>query len=66
VSIESTNAHVELTIEDDGRGFEPEAAAREGHFGLTMLADVTSELGGRLDLRSSPGAGTLVRVDVPR
>jgi signal transduction histidine kinase len=55
-------------VVDDGRGFDV-AAAREaaagGHLGLLGLADLVADAGGRLDVTSAPGRGTIVRVEVP-
>lgn len=55
-----------LTVEDDGRGFDPARPATEGHVGLLLLADLVSDAGGRLDVASTPGAGTQVRLVVAR
>jgi signal transduction histidine kinase len=51
-------------VADDGRGFDPDAVP-EGHFGLRLLADLARDAGGRLDVSSAPGAGTVVRMEVP-
>ncbi len=58
-----------FSIEDDGRGF---AAAdtdtdRQGtHFGLRLMQDLVDHAGGRLEINSMPGQGTLITVSVPR
>jgi two-component system NarL family sensor kinase len=65
VRVETLDGRVRLRVGDNGRGFAPEAAAQDGHFGLVMLADLASELGGRLDIQSEPGSGTCVQVDAP-
>ena len=56
-----------LTVEDDGRGFEPSGAfvGVGGHFGLLGMRERAERLGGELDLSSEPGAGTQVRITVP-
>jgi two-component system, NarL family, sensor kinase len=56
-----------LVVSDDGRGFAPEARERrggEGHVGLTLLEEVVAQAGGTLEVRSSPGAGTTVELEV--
>jgi two-component system, NarL family, sensor kinase len=53
-----------LVVRDDGVGFDPSAGAAEGHFGMRVLADLVADAGGRLDVRSAPGAGTTVAVEV--
>jgi two-component system NarL family sensor kinase len=55
-----------LTVQDDGRGFDPAAADPEGHFGLRMIQDATRDAGGVARIESSPGGGTRVHVEVPR
>ncbi len=47
-----------VTVEDDGRGFEPAAVAR-GH-GLNALERFARALGGQLALEGRPGGGTTV------
>jgi signal transduction histidine kinase len=54
-----------LEVADDGIGFEPSLAGVEG-FGLRGMRERVERLGGTLRIDSSPGAGTRLRVDVPR
>jgi signal transduction histidine kinase len=57
---------VDLTIRDDGVGFDPAEAARllrEGHFGLAGMRErVEMTSGGRWHLDSQPGRGTTIHV----
>ena len=53
-----------LRIEDDGAGFVVGEQADEAHFGLRVLGDFVREVGGDLDIRSEPGRGTTVKVEV--
>jgi signal transduction histidine kinase len=56
---------VTVEVTDDGIGFEPERAElRARHLGLTSMEERARELGGRLEIRSSPGHGTTVRLEV--
>jgi len=59
-----------LEISDDGCGFEvPERwilLARRGHLGLLGAAERADSIGGRLEVESAPGRGTVVRVVAPR
>jgi two-component system, NarL family, sensor kinase len=69
VRVSSDGERVVLVVEDDGKGFTPESAARrrgEGHFGLSLLGDLAADLGGSLEVRSEPGGGTRVQVVVPK
>jgi two-component system NarL family sensor kinase len=54
-----------LEVRDDGDGFEPRADPSSGHFGLRALADLLEAAGGRLDVRSVRGKGSLLRAEVP-
>jgi signal transduction histidine kinase len=55
-----------LTVSDDGVGFDPGAATlRSRRLGLTSMEERARELGGRLSISSSPGAGAKVRLEVP-
>jgi two-component system NarL family sensor kinase len=53
-----------LRVVDDGRGFDPEGERDPASFGLRGLASLAREEGGRLDVRSAPGAGTEVLLEV--
>ncbi|MCA1552924.1 MAG: GAF domain-containing sensor histidine kinase [Chloroflexi bacterium] len=59
-----TPERVTLTIEDDGRGFEPSQIPKD-RFGLLGLNERVKLLGGQLKLRSQPGAGTRLEVTIP-
>ena len=55
-----------LTIADDGVGFDPQdPALRSRRLGLTSMEERARELGGRLTVRSAPGAGTTVTLTLP-
>jgi signal transduction histidine kinase len=56
--------HLMLEIADDGVGFDP-GIHRPGHLGLRTMAQRAERIGGRLDVISSPGRGTVVRATVP-
>jgi signal transduction histidine kinase len=57
-------ADVSLTVADDGAGFDAVEAYRDG-LGLTSMRDRAEAAGGTLTIESAPGAGTVVRVEVP-
>jgi signal transduction histidine kinase/uncharacterized protein YdeI (BOF family) len=58
---------VALQIKDDGKGFDPDhrAGPDEGHFGLLGISERAERLGGQVQITSSPGQGTLIRVEIP-
>jgi signal transduction histidine kinase len=54
-----------LTVRDDGRGFDSRGRRTRDHHGLSNIRDRATALGGRMTVRSRPGAGTRIIVDVP-
>jgi signal transduction histidine kinase len=56
---------VELTVSDDGRGFDPDALGAEGHIGTDLLRDLAADAGGSLAIESAPGSGTVVVLSLP-
>ncbi len=63
VSLQMAGPDLELTVVDDGRGFDPSAAVGAG--GLSALTDRLAPVGGRLCVRSAAGLGTTLRADIP-
>jgi signal transduction histidine kinase len=58
---------IRVVIADDGCGFDPsQAFASTGaHFGLVGMRERTERMGGRFEIRSAPGSGTELTVEVP-
>ncbi len=57
-----------LIVRDDGEGFTPDAREQrgtEGHLGLTLLEEIVAQADGTLAVRSAPGAGTTVELELP-
>lgn len=55
----------DLTIEDDGIGFDPKALGNDKGMGLKSIAFRAAFIGGTYDLNSRPGLGTLVTINIP-
>jgi signal transduction histidine kinase len=55
-----------LIIEDDGRGFDPEAVARHGHQGLANMRDRAAAIGASISWQPGPTGGTRVVINVPQ
>jgi signal transduction histidine kinase len=53
---------LDVTIADDGRGFEPD---RAGGNGLTNMGDRMAAVGGSAAIETAPGRGTTVRFRMP-
>jgi signal transduction histidine kinase len=56
---------VELSINDDGCGFDPKALSVNGHFGLRGVEERARILNAKLKLDSTSGRGTRLLVTVP-
>jgi signal transduction histidine kinase len=61
----ATPEEVELSVEDDGRGFEP-SDAQVQRYGLVGISERARLLGGTMSLESSTGVGTRVSIRVPQ
>jgi signal transduction histidine kinase len=63
VRLRNGNGDLMFEVTDDGRGFDPD---RTGYgTGLQGMADRLAAIGGALEVRSSPGAGTTVAGRLP-
>jgi two-component system sensor histidine kinase UhpB len=58
-------AGLELTIEDDGQGFDAGAVRRRGGLGLISMDERLRLVRGSVEIDSRPGGGTRVRVRAP-
>lgn len=56
---------VELTVTDDGAGFDPGSLADGGERGIRGMRERAVLVGATLELESAPGGGTCVRLTVP-
>ena len=56
-----------VEVRDDGRGFDPGTVAAPGrrNYGLQFMRERAELIGARLDVRSQPDGGTVVRVAIP-
>jgi signal transduction histidine kinase len=52
-----------MTVEDDGAGFDVEAALGGG-LGLISMRERLDPVGGALTIKSTPGAGTRIEIVV--
>jgi len=55
-----------ITVEDDGRGFDPSRVGQEGreHFGLQTMRERVESVGGTLHISTQPGQGVRVIVQL--
>jgi signal transduction histidine kinase len=65
VILERCQDAVKVIIEDNGRGFDTNAALYSGRLGLLGMRERVEMLGGSLEIDSAPGLGTTVLVEAP-
>jgi signal transduction histidine kinase len=65
VCLRRLNGGLQLTVTDDGAGFDPEQNRKRGSLGHAGMRQRVFLLGGKVDIESSPGSGTTIRAWVP-
>jgi signal transduction histidine kinase len=69
LKLERSGYRLQITIRDDGKGFNVEEgkarAKARGSYGLSNLSDRARLINGRTEIESEPGQGTTIRVHVP-
>ena len=66
VEVRGLLASLRITVEDDGRGFDPQAAPpRRGGLGLRGVQARAGYLRGQVLVSSQPGQGTVITVELP-
>ena len=65
VKLHADGGRLVLEVEDDGAGFEPDTPGiRSRRLGLTSMEERAQRAGGTLEIRSTPGVGTCVRLEI--
>lgn len=64
VTVRGDGRRLSLEVVDDGVGFDPTQALDPNRFGLRGLRSLVAECNGTLEVRSSAGEGTTVRMEV--
>jgi len=67
VCFDRVNGNFQIVIQDNGRGFTPDLASDtpRRHFGLQIMQARAEHIGGQVQVRSEPGAGTRVTLTWP-
>jgi signal transduction histidine kinase len=65
VTLDRTNGLAALGVTDDGRGFDPDEPRSGQHLGLWSMRERVEQLGGRFELQSRPGRGTVLKAWLP-
>ena len=69
IGIDKRDGYVTFTIEDNGRGFDPQAVMNRGNrqrgIGLAAMQERARMAGGHLKIRSRPGSGARLTFTIP-
>jgi signal transduction histidine kinase len=65
ISLSSRDDGLQLTVVDDGVGFDPARDKDRPSLGLASMRERVRQLGGRLDIESTPEGGTKILAWVP-
>jgi signal transduction histidine kinase len=68
VGVAAAGRELHVRIEDNGRGFDssrPRSGGRTGGFGLLGMQERVELVGGRWEVQSTPGVGTVVSATLP-
>jgi signal transduction histidine kinase/ligand-binding sensor domain-containing protein len=60
--------HIYLVVKDNGRGFDVDQVTRDSSrsgFGLVNVLERSRAIGGRAEIHSAPGSGTIIEIEVP-
>jgi PAS domain S-box-containing protein len=68
ISLQGEDGRVRLRVEDDGQGFDPNAASQKEarSWGLKIMRERIESIGGKVQIKSKPGEGTRVIFDIKR
>ena len=65
VSVTEGQDDIVLELRDNGSGFDTGRPGPEGHFGMAMMRERAQVGGGKFELVSAPGEGTVITVRFP-
>ena len=66
VQLSDTGDHIELTVEDNGIGFDADTADQRNTLGLKSIRSRARFLNGNVDIFSKEGTGTTITVTIPK
>ncbi|WP_138494280.1 HAMP domain-containing sensor histidine kinase [Paenibacillus pinistramenti] len=65
LSLQESPRQVVLSVSDDGQGFSS-SVQKQGSYGLSTMRERAEKLGGTAEVISKPGAGTTIRIHIPK
>ncbi len=63
--VDMANEVVRVSVDDNGKGFDPEAARSGGSLGLKLIQERVELLGGHFEVDTAPGKGARIVFTVP-
>jgi len=64
VQVSKTNGEISITVEDDGKGFDPLVLQLAKGIGWSNIQSRVEYLKGKVDVQSEPGKGTSVHIEL--
>ncbi|MBI3137514.1 MAG: hypothetical protein HYZ15_02895 [Sphingobacteriales bacterium] len=64
VQLGKTGEGINITVEDDGKGFDPVILKSDGGIGWSNIRSRVEYLKGKMDVQSAPGKGTSVHIEL--
>ncbi|MDP2783640.1 MAG: type IV pili methyl-accepting chemotaxis transducer N-terminal domain-containing protein [Sulfurimicrobium sp.] len=55
-----------ISVRDNGRGFNPDLQPGDSHVGISIMKERAHRIGGQLEILSTPGAGTEIRLTLSK
>jgi len=65
LTLNESNNHLEITIQDNGKGFDTSKSTNSEGFGLTQIRARITNMKGKFIIDSRPGSGTTIRIRIP-
>ena len=65
VELQGSEAEIQLTVSDQGVGFDPHEAISRHGLGLISMQERMHLVGGHISIESQPGSGTTIHARVP-
>lgn len=65
VQVDLGNENIRVTVDDNGRGFDPETLKSSTNLGLKLIRERAEMLGGSFEIDSSAGSGVRISFTVP-
>jgi two-component system, NarL family, sensor histidine kinase DegS len=65
VKVDMGDVFVKLSVDDNGKGFDPELAGKSNGLGLKLIKERAELIGGTCDIDSAPGKGARITLVIP-